>query len=631
MMKKEKAKGDFSLFVFALARFSKEIEPLYEQHRAFGIIKIMSSLFTGLYTGISGLTTSQSALNTTAHNLANTDTTGYTRQQLLSADRLYIEDDSGILIGLGTAASTVRQIRDVFMDKSYRTEHARAGFYEAQDETVTEIEELFGELEGVEFQNTLNNMWCAMQELQKEPESLVTRSSFLQTCVAFLERAQNIYMQMGEYQKMLNNKLKDNVDRINEIGARIIELNEIIGRFEINGQQANDYRDERNNLLDELSGYVNMTYSEGKDGVDVNIEGMQFVVGKVLNGLETREIQKEITYKDEDGEVATAYQGTGLYDVYWKGANKGKLYATLEYSSRQGTDMGSLKGILITRGTYVANYTDIPIEPKEEDFTDEDGILDEEAFDLAQEEYKEKLDHYHKFVKPSMIMRVQGEFDQLVHKIVTKVNDVLCPNVYDEDLECYVLDMENCPVGMDDDFTRGEGIFNRISTPRYTIDGEGEDAVYMYNGEDVTDNYSLFTISELEINKAIMDDFSKIPLHKQGNTGDNEMDICADLLEIWDHADMSLGPDDYTTNTFMEYYNAMVSEIANEGSTMRILYENQSLMTENVQAQRDGLSGVSGDEELTHLIKYQQAYNSASRYITAVDEMIRDILDKVGA
>jgi flagellar hook-associated protein 1 FlgK len=81
----------------------------------------------------------------------------------------------------------------------------------------------------------------------------------------------------------------------------------------------------------------------------------------------------------------------------------------------------------------------------------------------------------------------------------------------------------------------------------------------------------------------------------------------------------------------MEYYNAMVSDIANEGSTMRVLYENQEDMTENVEAQRSGLSGVSGDEELTYLIKYQQAYNAASRYITVVDQMIEYLLEKVGA
>lgn len=591
----------------------------------------MSNIFTSLYTGTSGLRTSQAALNTTAHNLANTDTKGYTRQQLLGSDTYYVDDGSGFQIGLGTTAATVRQIRDVFMDKSYRMENSRTGFYEVQNDTVTEVEDLFGELEGVEFQNTINEMWCSMQELQKEPESLVTRSTFLQTCVSFLERAQNIYTQLDEYQQMLNRKITDTVDRINEIGEQILVLNKKISRYEINGQQANDYKDERNNLLDELSGYVKITYKEAADGIDVNIEGMQFITGAVLNRLETREIKKEVPYEDESGEEAIAYQGTGLYDVYWKGSNSPKLYDTLEYSPKQNSDMGSLKGLLITRGTYRADYTDIPVKPKEEDYMDEYDMLDEEAYEAAEEAYAIEFDNYQKFVKPSMIMRVEAEFDQLVHKIVTKINDVLCPNVYNEELECYVLDTENCPVGMDEALTMGEGIFNRKSTDRYTKIEDGDEIIYVYNEENENDTYSLFTIGELEINSAVMEDFSRIPLSRQGDTGDYEMDTCAELLEIWDDADMSLGPDDYTINTFMEYYNAMVSEIANEGSTMRILYENQADMTENVQSQRVGLAGVSGDEELTHLIKYQQAYNSASRYITAVDQMIQDLLNKVGA
>ena len=599
----------------------------------------MSSLFTSLYTGASGIRTSQSALNTTAHNLANTDTKGYTRQQLMSADFDYIDDGSGFKVGLGTQAAQVRQIRDVFMDKSYRTENARAGFYESMNEAVTEVEALFGELEGVQFQNTLNEMWCAMQELQKEPESLVTRSSFLQTCVSFLERSQNIYTQLSEYQKTLNKKITDTVDRINEIGARIIELNQKIDRYEAEKQQANDYRDERNDLLDELSGYVKITYKERIGGIDINIEGMQFVTGRVLNKLEAREIKKEVKLYDEngepiygdDGKQMVSYQGTEMYDVYWTGPSAPKLYETLEYSAKQNSDMGSLKGLLISRGKYRANYTDIPIKPEEADFTDEDGNLDEEGYQEAEIEYKEKLDNYHKFVKPAMIMRVQAEFDQLVRETMIRINDVLCPNVYSEEYGCYILDTENCPVGMDEELTMGEGIFNRKGMSRYTKIEDGDEVVYLYNEEDPTDNSSLFTISEVEINNAVMDNFSKIPLNKQGNTGDYEMDICADLLAIWDQDSMSLGPDDYTTNTFMEYYNAMTSEIANEGSTIRILYENQANMTENVQSQRVGLSGVSGDEELTHLIKYQQAYNSASRYITVVDQMLQELLSKVGA
>jgi flagellar hook-associated protein 1 FlgK len=589
------------------------------------------SLITGLHTGVSGIKTAQAALNTTAHNLANTETTGYTRQQLLSSDTVYVEGYLGTRYGLGTTSATIRQIRDNFMDKAYRTENSRAGFYEAQNDTVTEIEDLFGELEGVEFQTSLNDMWCSMQELQKEPESLVTRSTFLQTCTSFLERSQNIYNQMSEYQAMLNNKVVDTVNRINEIGQEIIELNQKINKYEFNGQEANDYKDQRNNLLDELSGYVKISYKDGLDGVEVNIEGMQFITGVIENKLEIREIEREVTYENEDGETVTGMQGTGLYDVYWSGLNAPKLYANLEYSSKKNSDMGSLKGILISRGTYNANYTDIPIRPQEEEYTDEYGNLDEDAYNEAKEEYAAKLEKYEESVKPSMIMRIQAEFDQLVHKIVTKINDVLCPNVYDEGLEAYVLDTENCPVGMDEEMTMGEGIFNRKSVSRYTKVEDGDETLYVYNGEDEGDNYTLFTITELEINSAVMDDFSKIPLSRQGNTGDYEMDTCADLLDIWDNADMSLGPDDYTINTFMEYYNAMVSDIANEGSTMRVLYENQEGMTENVEAQRNGLSGVSGDEELTHLIKYQQAYNAASRYITVVDQMIQYLLEKVGA
>ena len=136
---------------------------------------------SGLYIGVSGLNVSQASLNVTAHNLANVDTTGYVRQQAVLTDFNYTKLGesyiSPMMKGLGSNFAMVKQVRDIFLDQSYRQEIGREAFYRAQYNAVEEVEGLFGEMEGEAFQNTMKDLWVSLQELAKEPDSVVTRAS----------------------------------------------------------------------------------------------------------------------------------------------------------------------------------------------------------------------------------------------------------------------------------------------------------------------------------------------------------------------------------------------------------------------------------------------------------------------
>ena len=136
----------------------------------------------------------------------------------------------------------------------------------------------------------MEGLWKAVQELQKEPESKVARTALVETANTFIERCQSISTQLKSFRQDLNLKVKNTVDRINTIGKRIDELNTLIRKEEAGEQEANDYRDERNKLLDELGGYVKMSYKEVRDGtILVTVEGTQFVTEFGVNeiGLKT--------------------------------------------------------------------------------------------------------------------------------------------------------------------------------------------------------------------------------------------------------------------------------------------------------------------------------------------------------
>ena len=166
----------------------------------------MANGMASLMVGASGLKTSQTALNTTAHNLSNVNTTGYTRQQITFADSTYVNvfgtGNSTGKCGLGVDVDAISRIRNDFIDKSYRTENARLGYYESQYKAVEEVEDLFGEMQGVTYQTQITNLYNAINELTKNPTSTIARSSLIQNATAFIDRSEAIYAGLKDYQQL---------------------------------------------------------------------------------------------------------------------------------------------------------------------------------------------------------------------------------------------------------------------------------------------------------------------------------------------------------------------------------------------------------------------------------------------
>ena len=574
--------------------------------------------FGSLYIGVSGLNVSQASLNVTSHNLANVDTKGFVRQQAISTDFQYIKWGeshlSSMQRGLGANFAEVKQVRDAFLDRAYRQEIGRQAFYEAQYQAISEIEGLFGELEGVQFQNTMKDFWEALQELGREPDNIVARSSLIQTAVSFVERAENIYSQMNDYQVNLNTKISDQVNRINEIGEEIRELNIKIRHYESTGvEKANDLRDHRNLLLDELSNMVGITYKESPTSiVTVNVEGVPFVTEDSVYLMDVVQISEDSPM------LKPIWPAHGRVDVF---------SFDRPPSSVHNTDIGSLKGLLLARGNKQANYTDIPVRDRYE----------------TETQYQEAVRVYNNSIDPSVMMTVQAQFDQLIHGIVTMINDTLSPNkevTLADGRKIKIFDEENAPVGMDPMQTMGEGLFSRKSVPRYTdvqdivIEVINEDgtteyqtiSARIYIEEDPSDNYSLFTLGEIEVNPNILQNSSLLPLSKNDKTGAYDIEMTQRLLSNWQKPFATLSPNTLTKNNINDYYISFISDIANRGEQVNTISMNQMSMVASIDNKRAEVTGVSSDEELTNLIKFQHSYNAAARYVNVVSEMLEHII-----
>ena len=585
--------------------------------------------FGSLYVGTSGLQMSQNALNTTAHNLANTDTKGYTRQQIVMSDRIYNPLKESYLslsqIGLGANIAAVRQVRDFFRDAEYRTSIGRQGFYEASYNTVYEIQNYFGELESIKFNESLQDLYKAVSELAKQPNDSVRLATLKEMAVTFVSRADAVYKGLTDYQTNMNLEINSTVDTINELTRTIYDLNLQIRDAELgSAEHANDLRDTRNLALDELSSYLNISYYEDSDGVvHVQTESVQLISG--------------LNYHKMDTKIDSA---NGFAVPYWPHLGTEVFNFSIPISTNLNTDIGSLKAMVLARGDHKATYADIPTMPNKPVRSDyeSDGEYDAAVteYDAAMVEYNAKLKEYNTYLSSSAIMNVQAELDRLFNGIVTAMNDLLCPNttVTVNGKTYTVLDTDKASYGKDGQ--QGVELFARKNTPRYTeqtftLDGGGTVTYLVYNEPDLSnplDKSTWYTIGQVEVNEEVIKDPTCLGTIRAN--GEADFALGEALTDAWANPFAPLNPNVLDASNFQDYYKALIGDLANVGLVYGGSAQAMAQASRYLDNKRSEVTGVSSDEELTNMIKFQSAYNAASRYMTTVSEMLEHIIVTLG-
>ncbi len=574
------------------------------------------SLFADLHVGRTGLQAGQESLNVVAHNVTNAETPGYVRQQVQNAGLRYNRlsvDMTGVAMkqtGLGVEIAEVRQVRDRFLDASYREEYGRQGFYDVSYGAIEEIEEILGELDGATFSDSVKSLWTSIEELVKDPSSEVTQSMLVQYAQSFVEAARNVYQDFADYQDKLNLRVMDTVNRVNEIADKIWKLNEQIRAIETGGiEHANDLKDQRNRLMDELSGLGNTEFKND-------------AYGNVLVKFETH----DLVLQDKTNHMACQLDGdAGFFAVYWPDSAENyydnfgnKVYKpdtapvfdfSVEISSVKDTDVGELKAVLLARGDHRGTYQD---------------LASEELYTEQPKDARGRALVAHPAVQDSIMMNTMAEFDGLVHNIVTAVNDVLAAHAdTTSGYLCTLADPDDptsyIPVEL---FERGTcDLGQQVTT--------GGTTTWQKTPEDVSDSSTWYTSLGLRVNQ----DLLQYPSHLSFMMPDGSVDYTTakDLEKAFQEEKYTLNPTLTNGISIPEFYNAMVAQIANSGNIYMSLQEHQQMTVNSIEASRQGTIGVSTDEELANMIRFQNAYNASSRYINVIDEMLEHVLNTLGS
>ena len=651
----------------------------------------MANGMQSLYVGGSGLRSAQNAINTSANNLANVNTAGYVRQQVLFSDKHYntfaYASVGAQKVGLGVGIGDIVHARDVFLDKTYRSEAGRQSYYSAYYNAIDEVQSLYQELEGTAFKDVLmgsgsdrdsnSSLWSAFQMLAQDPSDMTNQGLVIQRSKLLLTRANAIYSSLSTYQSQINIQISNDIDRVNELGKQIYKLNLDIQNIEAGGvETAYDLRDARDSALDELGSLVNMSYTEDSTGVvTVKVEGQYFV-----DEAHMYQVGKQID------------RSTGYVNAYWpylSNEANGQYTNLFDFSrpisSEYNTDIGEIKALIQARGNGVKNFAYL------------------EGADPVQ---------YANSVGMSVMEESEAQLDVLIHGLTTKINEILAPNTrasfsvrtenadgtysISEYKNVKVLDVENCRLGSDMKIPPHE-LFTRVGVPdRYTevTDTNGK-TWYIYNDEDTYDcktvnlagkdyqiwdeskgngyvttitydsqtnkalrstegpyeqwetannqkyvkqfiagkeyyvlnpDYALdtstqYTLSSLGVNADLENQVDLFPYLTQG-THEIDYGMGAELSDLWNTKLLKIYPGSEATFSFSDYYTEMIGGIASAGSTYESTSTTLNSSVTAIDNQRQQVTGVSTDEELTNMIKYQNAYNAASRYIQTVSDMI---------
>ncbi len=544
----------------------------------------MGESFFGFNVAVRGLFSAQRNLDTVNHNLNNINTPGYSRQQSVQvASRPMALADGTGMMGTGAEVTSVRRIRDEYLDFKYWSENISLGEWTAKKEALSDIEVTFNEPSNSGFTTIMSDFYDSMQELAKDPSSAAVRSLVKQRGVTLAKYFNSMASHFEELQKDLNYKIQTKVEAVNSYATQIKQLNRQIYITELDGNVANDMRDQRTLLVDKLSKIVNIDASEVVAGhLPDGREDRHFLVtisGKALVDhftiSELALVQRDQTQKVNNEDVGN------LYEVKWADGNKiniksGELRGYLDV--RDGNE-GSSDG---PNGITSPNYKGIPF-------------------------YQKKLNE---FVRTFARAFNEGYIDT---DSTTKGYDAT----------------DTFGTGHADGYRYGSGATtNGTRFFTMTVNKQAISSTDFLGTADPADNeeiynlYSSITAKNFAVSSDIINDYNLIATSDAvGEAGNTE--VLNELLGYRRNADM------FAEGAPEDFMKSLVATLGIDTEQASNYGDNQQVVVKQIVNRRLSDSGVSIDEEMTNLVKFQQAYSASAKMIQTMNEVYETLINKL--
>lgn len=536
----------------------------------------MSSTFSGLEIAKRAMAAQQSALYVTGNNVANASTPGYTRQRVnltptdeyptVARNRPQMAGQ----IGTGVEADSIQRVREQFLDVQYRDNNTKLGYWTGRADSLSQMEDIMNETSDSGLSTSLEAFWESLQDLSTNPEDISARAVVVEKGNTLTDTFHYLSQSLTDVKENIGSQIGVSVSDINSILKSIGDLNKQISAQETNGYLPNELYDQRDNLVDQLSSYLNIKVDrQSSGGQSLGIaEGMYNI--SLVNG---------------DGQEISLVQGNSYV-------------ATVQLENGTDTDGdGVLESPPATgqvTGITIGNTT-LPI-------TDANGN--------------------ETFAQGKLLGSIESYGYQYTDSTGKTVETGVFPNILDQ------LDQIAYSFGT---------VFNAIHRQGVGLNGETGNDFFTFAG--LTDYHGAANAIEVDPNLT----YSEVAASTNGDAGDGMNAINLSNIEGLDMASSSISLEGFSnplnitslnlpikTGTIASNYAGMIGKIGVDAQEANNLQSNSQTLVNSVDSNRQSVSSVSLDEELTNMIKYQQAYNAAARNITVVDEMLDKMINSMG-
>lgn len=607
----------------------------------------MPSQFFGLTIASSGLSAYQAALNTTANNISNEQTKGYSRQaaNLSASDALRVNAKYGSM-GSGVTVNSIKQIRSEYYDTKYWQNQASLGLYETKLGYLEQIENYFIDDDTEKgFSTILNKMFNSLDTLTHPAGDTNVRQQFISDAQSFMTYFNSVATGLGQIQDSVNEEIKSTVENINAIGKKISLLNKQINVIEVQGGYANELRDQRALLIDELSSIVPTEVSEvpvtnskhpdmqtGANYYTVKINGQKFVDTYEYSELTCVARKNTINQSDREGMYEIVWADTGnsfkagsdsssgslkaLFDIRdgnnsenFRGAITGVTAGTITISNPSITNVNAMtmpaEGVFTIDGKNY-NYTDFTFT------TDADGNVKEYTFTLENQlsaDQQAKLDGKQASIGESIdamgVPYYLAQMNEFLRNFAGSFNDIMNS-----------ADAKDLNGNSTDYFSFFTGTHTKTGE-EYVL----SNAAGVYSAKASNSYYQLTCGNACVSNIAVKDPTT---IATTTTNAADAYDLVEKMLKLKSDTEL------YRGGGADDFLECMYSDISVDSQKSKIFQKNYSNISNAIDKQRMSVSDVDKDEEAIDLVKFQNAYNLSSKMVSVLAEIYDKLINETG-
>lgn len=606
-----------------------------------------STIFQGLNTGYTGLSSSQVAINTVGHNIANSENEGYTRQRVKLVSNVPLEQQD-YQVGTGVKVDSIDRIHDEFVYKRLNNSKQDKEFSHFSRKTMEEISTLFPEIDDVGIKNNFHNYLNSWSAVAQDFNNISQKTILAQETINLTDSIHDVRDRLIAHQKDLNEQLKVNVDEINRMAEEISNINVKIAISEATTQNnANDLRDQRDTLETAINKLVNTTITkfhlksnmpvdreinDYTSTYNLSIGGFSIVDGKTFHPIqilnqENANDMYTLYYERQDGYL---FDMTGHVKAGKLGAlinlrgdkldpvtdmpSNGKLQEYIDYLDTFANTLISATNNVYARSAIESMESNQLGLPGDSVFAESEFNIHAGEFDIIMYDVEGNEKGRRRITIDGSTTVTHGEksiLSQLNRNVDDNANKNELDDFDDKFIAHYtegVLTITPKAMGEQEGYT--------IAIEDYGTNFAGAIGLHkFFDGHDA---------STIALHNPFVNDPSLIKAYGRADEGNNEVANLMLQLQYDKHEFHNRGT--MVKETLSNYFDIITTDVA---STTKIAITKDDTFTAQlaaIQREYDSISKVSVDEELTNLVKFQTAYSANAKVISTVDQMIDTLL-----